>query len=125
MRARLEVENHRGTLVPRTLGLWLGAAATVSTVIVAATRIDGSVGRAGWVALAATLLVLAAGLVDDLAPPGPRGVRNHLGALASGQVSTGIVKAIVIVAAAVVSIAVQPGRSGWIRLAGAISNTYG
>ena len=120
MRARLEVENHRGVLVPRTLGLWLAAAALVSIVTVAATRIDGSVGRAGWGALAATMLVFAAGMVDDLAPPGPRGLRNHVGALASGRVSTGIVKAVVIVACAVVAIALQPGRSGWIRLAGVV-----
>jgi hypothetical protein len=120
MRARLEVENYRGALVPRTLGFWLAAAALVSSAMVAATRIDGSVGRAGWGALAATLLVFAAGLVDDLAPPGPRGLRNHLGALASGRISSGIAKAVVIAAAAVVTIALQPGRSGWIRLAGVV-----
>lgn len=120
MRARLEVENHRGALVPRTLGLCLAGATLVSSVIVASTNVDGSVGRAGWATLAATLLVFAAGLVDDLAPPGPRGLRNHLRALASGRVSTGIAKTVVIVAGAVVAIALQPGRSGWIRLAGVV-----
>lgn len=120
MRARLEVENHRGVLVPRTLGFWLAAAALVSSVIIAAARFDGSIGRAGWGALAATLLVFVAGLVDDLAPPGPRGLRNHLRALASGRVSTGIAKAVVIVAAGVVTIALQPGRSGGTRLAGVV-----
>ena len=75
------------------------------------------VDRAGWGALAAAVLVFAAGLVDDLAPVGPRGLRNHVRGLAAGHVSTGIVKVVVIVAAAVVAIALQPGRSGWIRLA--------
>jgi UDP-GlcNAc:undecaprenyl-phosphate GlcNAc-1-phosphate transferase len=80
----------------------------------------GAVTRAGWGALVATLLVFAAGLVDDLAPAGPRGLRNHLRALATGRASTGIVKLIVIVAAAVVSIALQPRGSGWTRVAGVI-----
>jgi hypothetical protein len=76
--------------------------------------------RAGWGALVATLLVFAAGLVDDLAPAGPRGLRNHLRSLMTGRASTGIVKLIVIVAAAVVSIALQPRGSGWTRVAGVI-----
>jgi UDP-GlcNAc:undecaprenyl-phosphate/decaprenyl-phosphate GlcNAc-1-phosphate transferase len=117
---RLVVENHRGVLVPRTLGLWLATAAVASTGLIAATGKPDPVTRAGWGATAATLLVFAAGLVDDLGPTGPRGVRNHLRALGSGQVSTGIVKVIVIVASAVVAIALQPGRSGWIRLAGVV-----
>jgi len=79
-----------------------------------------AVTRAGWGALVATLLVFAAGLVDDLAPAGPRGLRNHLRALMTGRASTGIVKLIVIVAAAVVSIALQPRGSGWTRVAGVI-----
>jgi UDP-GlcNAc:undecaprenyl-phosphate GlcNAc-1-phosphate transferase len=79
-----------------------------------------AVTRAGWGALVATLLVFSAGLVDDLAPAGPRGLRNHLRALMTGRASTGIVKLIVIVAAAVVSIALQPRGSGWTRVAGVI-----
>lgn len=117
---RLAVENHRGVLVPRTLGIWLALAAVGSAGAIALTAWPARVARAGWGAVGATLLVFAAGLVDDLAPPGPRGLRNHLRALASGRVSTGIVKAVVIVAAAVVAIALQPERSGWIRLAGVV-----
>ena len=79
-----------------------------------------AVTRAGWGALVATLLVFAAGLVDDLAPAGPRGLRNHLRALMTGRASTGIVKLIVIVAAAVVSIAMQSRGSSWTRVAGVI-----
>ena len=112
---RLAVANHRGVMVPRTLGLWLAGAALVSSAAVAAFG-DASVTRAGWGALAATMLVFAAGLVDDLVPDGPRGIREHVGALASGHVSTGIVKVLVIVASAVVAVALQPERSGWIRV---------
>jgi UDP-GlcNAc:undecaprenyl-phosphate/decaprenyl-phosphate GlcNAc-1-phosphate transferase len=114
------VANHRGVMVPRTLGLWLAGAAIVSSGAVAAFGPPGSVSRAGWGALIATMLVFAAGLVDDLIPDGPRGIRNHLGALASGHVSTGIVKVLVIVASAVVAVALQPERPGWIRVAGVV-----
>jgi hypothetical protein len=121
MRAgRLSVENHRGVFVPRTLGIWLALAALASAGVVAVTGRPTSVTQAGWGALGATLLVFAAGLVDDLSPAGPRGLRSHLRALASGRVSTGIVKLIVVVAAAVVSIALQPGGSGGVRVAGVV-----
>ncbi len=106
--------------MPRTLGIWLAVAALASTVVVAATRHPASVDRAGWGALGATLVVFASGVVDDLAPAGPRGFRNHLRALAGGRVTTGIVKVIVVVASAVVAIALQPGGSGGVRLAGVV-----
>jgi UDP-GlcNAc:undecaprenyl-phosphate GlcNAc-1-phosphate transferase len=117
---RLVVENYRGLPVPRTLGIWLALAAVASVGVIALTGWPAPVARAGWGAFVATLLVFAAGLVDDLAPSGPRGLRNHLRGLAAGRVSTGIVKVIVIAAAAVVAIALQSGRSGWIRLAGVV-----
>ncbi len=106
--------------MPRTLGIWLAVAAAGSTALIAITGWPTAVVRAGWGACAATLLVFAAGLVDDLFSTGPRGVRAHVRGLAAGRVSTGIVKVIVIVAAAVVAIALQPGRSGWSRLAGVV-----
>ena len=113
MRAgRLTVENYRGVPVPRTLGLVLVLAAVGSTGVIALTGRPAPVARAGRGALAATVLVFAAGLVDDLAPAGPRGLRNHVRGLAAGHVSTGVVKVVVIVAAAVVAIALQPGRLG-------------
>ena len=105
--------------MPRTLGIWLASAALASAGLLAASHAV-SVTSAGWGALGATLLVFAAGLIDDLSPAGPRGLRNHLRALASGRVTTGVVKAIVIVAAAIVSIALQPGGTGWVRSAGVV-----
>jgi hypothetical protein len=107
-------------MVPRTLGLWLAGAGVISTFAVAMTRPDGPVGRAGWGAMAASLIVFAAGMVDDLVGSGPRGLRNHLRAMTSGHLTTGIVKVVVIVAAAAVAVALQPGTSGWIRLAGVV-----
>jgi UDP-GlcNAc:undecaprenyl-phosphate/decaprenyl-phosphate GlcNAc-1-phosphate transferase len=117
---RLAVANHRGVIVPRTLGIWLAAAAAVSSGAVAALGGPGSVSRGGWGALVATLLVFAAGVVDDIVPDGPRGIRAHLGSLVSGHVSTGIIKVLVIVASAVVAVALQPDRPGWIRVAGVV-----
>jgi hypothetical protein len=120
MKARLSVENHRGAIVPRTLGLWLAGSAVVSTGIVAWAEPDGPVGRAGWGALIATLVVFAAGLIDDVVGRGPRGIRNHVRALAAGEISSGIIKLVVLPGAAVVAIALQGIGSGPVRLAGVV-----
>jgi UDP-GlcNAc:undecaprenyl-phosphate/decaprenyl-phosphate GlcNAc-1-phosphate transferase len=114
---RLRVANHRGVQVPAILGLALGGFAAASVAAVALLdRID----RAGWIATAALALVLAAGLVDDLLPSGPRGIREHLRALAAGRVSTGIVELVVVAGAAAVTVAAVPGRTGLARVAGAL-----
>jgi hypothetical protein len=117
MIARLRATNHRGASVPVVLGLVLGAFAAVSVAVQAAL---GEVTRAGWVASGALLLVLLAGLVDDLAPPGPRGLRGHLRALSAGRVSTGIVKLVVITGAAVVAVTLVPDRTTTGRVAGVV-----
>ncbi len=114
---RLDATNHRGVAVPRVLGLALAAAAVVSTVFAA---VIGPIHAAAWGSLAGMLLVAAAGLVDDLAPPGPRGLQGHLRALAGGRVTTGIVKVLVTAGAAVVVVAVQPARAGYATLAGVV-----
>lgn len=126
---RLGIENHRGVLVARTLGIWLAAMATASSVLVGWTKPDGPVTRVGWWALVATLLVFAAGLVDDLGPEGPRGIRQHLRALACGQVTTGIVKVVVVVAAAAVAVAQRdrgsvPDRVAAVVLIAACANVW-
>jgi hypothetical protein len=114
---RFATENHRGVLVPRILGLWLGAAGALSTLIIA---LASGVSAAGWGALVGTLLVLGAGLIDDLFPIGPRGLRNHLRSLARGHMTTGVLKVVVIGACAIVVIALQPVRPGWVRLSGVV-----
>ena len=114
---RLTTTNHRGATVPRVLGLALAAAAAASTALVAALRV---VGAAGWGTLAGCLLVFAAGLVDDLTPAGPRGLRNHLRSLAAGRMTTGILKLLVTTGAAAVVVALQPPRVGYARLSGIV-----
>ncbi|MGZ8626783.1 MAG: hypothetical protein ACXWXK_08965, partial [Actinomycetota bacterium] len=114
---RLAVPNHRGALVPRVLGIALAAVATAWTLGHAAVR---ELGSAGWGALAGGLLVFAAGLVDDVAPVGPRGLRNHLRSLAAGRMTTGILKIVVTAGAAVVVVALQPPRAGFARVSGIV-----
>lgn len=114
---RLAAPNYRGVRVPRALGVALAASASVSTSVYAARR---DVGDPGWGALAGLLLVFAAGLVDDVAPVGPRGVRNHLRSLAAGRMTTGILKLLVAVGAAVVVVALQPERPPFVRLAAVV-----
>jgi UDP-GlcNAc:undecaprenyl-phosphate/decaprenyl-phosphate GlcNAc-1-phosphate transferase len=120
---RLRSENYRGELVPRVLGLWLIGAVVATTIVLelAALALGRSgVTGAGWASVAASALVFGAGLIDDLGPPGPRGLRNHLRALASGQVTTGILKLVVAAGAAVVVVALEPERRGAVELLGAV-----
>jgi Glycosyl transferase family 4 len=111
---RFATTNHRGVPVPMLLGIALALCATASTVVYAAVR---DAGAAAWGALAGMLLVFAAGLVDDLAPVGPRGLRNHLRELVSGRMTTGILKVIVTVGASVFAVALQPERVAYARVA--------
>jgi hypothetical protein len=113
----LAAPNHRGVLVPRVLGIALAGAAAIATVAYAAAA---HLGAAGWGALIGCLLVCAAGVVDDLAGDGPRGIRGHLWALVNGHVTTGIVKVLVTVGSAVVVITLQPPRPGPIGLWGIV-----
>ena len=117
MRARLTVRNHRGLEVPAVLGFVLGVGGIATTVGVA---VLGHVAAAGWIAGGGAGLVAAAGLLDDLSPAGPRGLRNHARALVAGHVTTGIVKLLTIVAVAVVTVAASPPRGGGVRMAGVI-----
>jgi hypothetical protein len=116
-RGRLLVENLRGVAVPVTLGFALLAGGAVSAV---AVGIVDRVGAEGWIAAAGAGLVFSAGLVDDLMPGGPRGLRGHLHAISQGHVSTGIVKLVVVTAVAVVTVASSVGRPGWVRIAGVL-----
>ena len=113
----LTAPNHRGVPVPRTLGIALAAAAAASTILVEGV---GDVGAAGWGTLTGCLLVGAAGLIDDLAPAGPRGLRGHLRSLVAGRMTTGILKVVVAAGAAVVVVALQPPRPTLARAAGVV-----
>jgi hypothetical protein len=114
---RFFIPNHRGVPVPRVLGLWEALGVVLAT---AGLALAGGLGVAGWGASLGALLVVAAGLVDDLAPVGPRGLRNHLRSLVQGQVTTGIVKAVVAVGVAVVVVALEPRRGTATQIAGVL-----
>jgi hypothetical protein len=114
---RLVVENYRGVRVTRSLGLVIVGGAWIATF---AWSWVATAGAAAWGALAGCVLVLAAGMVDDFAPPGPRGLRNHVRALVDGHVTTGIVKLVIAVGTSVVVIALQPSRAGWVRVFGVV-----
>jgi UDP-GlcNAc:undecaprenyl-phosphate GlcNAc-1-phosphate transferase len=114
---RLLVANHRGVRIPAVLGLVLGVFAAAS---VGAVALFDTVEDEGWIATVALALVLVAGLVDDVVPGGPRGVRGHLRALARGSVSTGIVKLVVATGAAAVTVSAVPARTPVARVAGVV-----
>jgi hypothetical protein len=82
-----------------------------------------------WGAGAGALLVFAAGLVDDLVPIGPRGLRGHARALLSGHMTTGILKVLVTVGAAVAVVALLDhgdavARIGAVVLIAATTNVW-
>jgi len=114
---RLTTENYRGVRLPRVLGMVLALVAILST---AAIAVGHGVEGAGWGALVGTLLVFLAGLIDDLYPVGPRGLRNHVRLLARGRMTTGVLKMTVVGACSVLVVALQPSRPLWIRLAGIV-----
>lgn len=103
--ARWAVPNHRGVPTPRTLGFLLACGGALSAVAVASGERPSAGGRAGLVSM---LAVFAVGVLDDLTADGPRGLRGHLRALGSGHVSTGVLKAVVIVACGVFTATLLP-----------------
>jgi UDP-GlcNAc:undecaprenyl-phosphate/decaprenyl-phosphate GlcNAc-1-phosphate transferase len=114
---RLEVENYRGARIVRSLGLVIVGAAWIATF---AWSWIATATATAWGALAGCVLIFAAGLVDDLVPGGPRGLRNHARAVSEGRVTTGIVKVVIAVGAAVVVVALEPSRAWWVRLFGVV-----
>jgi hypothetical protein len=111
------VENHRGLPVPRILGIALAIDAAIWTV---AYAIVAEAGVAAWGSLAGLLLVFGAGLVDDLAADGPRGIRNHLRSAAHGRMTTGLLKVVVIAGSAIFVVALLPPREGFATVAGVV-----
>lgn len=91
---RLLRKNHAGRLVPAVLGLALVSSVVISTPATAAVAgaTDELVRVLSW-AIAATVVLAAVGLLDDLAESRARGFRGHLGSLLKrGRPTTGIVK---------------------------------
>ena len=85
------VRNHRGLLLPLTLG-WsvAGVSAVVLGVGAIADAVAGRVRRPSelW-AVVAIAIVFAAGVLDDRQPSRRRGLVAHLRALTRGEVTTG------------------------------------
>ena len=104
--ARLAARNYRGAAVPAVLGLALAAVAIVVPGLSnAAHAVWGDpFARTPWRIVIALAVMVGAGLLDDLSRHGPRGIRAHVRALASGRVTTGMVKLVAIVAACVVGL---------------------
>jgi hypothetical protein len=117
MMARLTVRNYRGREVPAVLGFVLLGGGALSALL---ASVGSHVGTAGVVADGGAALVFAAGLVDDLVRGGPRGIRGHLRELARARVSSGVVKLIVVAAAAVITVAASPRQDPVARLAGVV-----
>jgi UDP-N-acetylmuramyl pentapeptide phosphotransferase/UDP-N-acetylglucosamine-1-phosphate transferase len=123
---QLYAENFRGRRIPRILGIVLAAWAALGMAVLAAAAVEAS---ESWSVFCAALLVSAAGLVDDLAPAGPRGLRGHLRALLSGRMTTGILKVLVTAGAAVVVVALLDRgdavtRLGAVTLIAATTNVW-
>jgi UDP-GlcNAc:undecaprenyl-phosphate GlcNAc-1-phosphate transferase len=108
--------NRRSRTIPATLG-WVFAMGTVGVSLVVAEQIeDGGVrsSQAGEV-LGATIVFLA-GMVDDGYGGTVRGLRGHLRALLSGQVTTGVLKLAAAVLAAATTVAWTPRDHLWANL---------
>lgn len=92
-------ENYRGAPVAFPTGVTIIVPALVALVVLAPlfTLVDNDVFRNPGLAFTFVLGVALLGLLDDLVgsrPDMPRGWRGHLGALASGRLSTGALKAL-------------------------------
>ena len=113
----LAVENHRGVLVPRILWAVLDGMALLWSIGYSLLRDPG---RGAWGAVAGVVLVSAAGLIDDLRPVGPRGLRGHARSLLEGHMTTGALKVLVTTGSAVVVVALQGERPAWIMVTGVV-----
>ena len=67
-----------------------------------------------WALMGAATLAFGAGLIDDLRPGGPRGLRGHARELASFRVTTGVLKALAGVVAGVLVVLTVHGRAPWV-----------
>ncbi len=112
---RLSAPNYRGVGLPLSLGAMTALAGVAGSVALATFR---HVETGGWRVVGGSLLVFAAGVVDDLSPVGPRGLRGHLKALVRLRVTTGILKVFVIAAVSLVVVVSLPRRRLWVEIAG-------
>jgi UDP-N-acetylmuramyl pentapeptide phosphotransferase/UDP-N-acetylglucosamine-1-phosphate transferase len=121
-RQRLTVTNHRGRRVPAALGIAVAAASVGAQLVagIVALPAGTELGRDTWALLIASVVVFAAGLLDDLRPGGPRGLRGHGRALLRLRPTTGLVKALAGVAGAILVVVAVGGRPFWTMAAGVL-----
>lgn len=109
-------DNHAGLPVPAVLGLAVVGGALVGHVV---GRPEGPVHPLEAAAIVALPVLFVVGVLDDLAGGGPRGLGGHLGSLARGRPTTGILKLVAGIAAGVA--AAVAGGGGAVRvIAGAV-----
>jgi UDP-N-acetylmuramyl pentapeptide phosphotransferase/UDP-N-acetylglucosamine-1-phosphate transferase len=113
---RWRKENRRGRRLPVTLGwaLALGVAGTGLVVWQQAHALGTRDSQAGELLGAA--IVFLAGVVDDGLGGEARGLRGHLRALASGSVTTGVLKLAAAVLASAIAVAWTPRDHLWANL---------
>jgi UDP-N-acetylmuramyl pentapeptide phosphotransferase/UDP-N-acetylglucosamine-1-phosphate transferase len=116
MGPRWRKANRRDVLLPVTLGwaLAMGVAATGYVVWTQQRQLGLRDSQAGELLGAA--IVFVAGVLDDGFGGEVRGLRGHLRALASGQVTTGVVKIAAAILAAAITVAWTPRTSTWANL---------
>ena len=110
--------NYRGTSLP----VVLGAAVTAGVLVTVPLTLAGltAVGlvdddRFALAVLVSVSLVFLAGLSDDLRPARTKGLVRQLGALGRGEVTSGVVKLVLIVAAACWFVAIVRPSGGFLR----------
>jgi hypothetical protein len=114
--------NHRGRRVPLSLGFALMACYVIVLLLGVELVFASDPERrakgleALWL-LVALVAVFSAGLYDDRQPGRVHGLRAHFAELARGQVTSGIVKLLVGVAAATIG-ALALGARGWVLAVG-------
>ena len=108
--------NRRGVSLPVTLG-WAVALGVAGTIVVVRQQVpafglrDSQAGE-----LIGAAIVFLAGVVDDGFGGEARGLRGHLRALASGRVTTGVLKLAAAVLAAAITVAWTPRDHLWANL---------
>ena len=114
--ARWRKTNRRGVPLPVSLG-WALALGVAGTAIVVRQQV-GALGlqdsQAGELLGAA--IVFLAGVIDDGFGGEARGLRGHLRAVASGRVTTGVLKLAAAVLAAAITVAWTPREHLWANL---------
>lgn len=110
--------NHRGVRLPLVLGIAVGAGSAAGA---ASVWIGAVPSAAGIRTLVGAGIVFLAGVIDDVLPAGPRGLRGHLRALAGGHMTTGILKMLMTVAVSIVVVAGLPRGPFPVQLAGVVT----